>query len=248
MDYIALLVFVLGTFFGSFFNVVIYRLPIKKSIVVGSSSCPNCDTPIKPYDLIPVFSYMFLLGRCRHCKHKISIRYPLIELLTGVLYALVYVQFGFSTSFWIGIVLMSVLVIIAMIDIDTMEIYDTFHIIILVLAIINLFTSDLHPMNFIIGFFIISIPFFILAYLTGGIGGGDIKLIAVAGLLLGYGPTIVAFLIASISGGIFAVVLLLLKVETRKSLIAFGPFLCVGIAIAYLYGPQLIQWYIALIT
>lgn len=248
MDYIALLIFVLGTFFGSFFNVVIYRLPIKKSIVVGSSSCPNCETPIKPYDLIPVLSYILLLGRCRHCKHKISVRYPLIELLTGVLFALVYVQFGFSASFWIGIILMSVLVIIAMIDIDTMEINDRFHIIILALAIINLYLSDLHPMNFIIGFFIISIPFFILAYLTGGIGGGDIKLIAVAGLLLGYGPTLVAFLIASISGGIAAVIMLIMKTQTRKSLIAFGPFLCVGIAIAYLYGPQLIQWYITLIT
>lgn len=248
MDYITLLVFVLGTFFGSFFNVVIYRLPIKKSIVFGSSSCPNCNTPIKAYDLIPVLSYLLLQGHCRQCKHKISIRYPLVELLTGVLFSLVYLRFGISYSFWIGIILMSVLVIVAMIDLDTMEIFDRFHIIILGLAIINLFFSNQHPMNYIVGFFIISIPLFIIAYLTGGIGGGDIKLIAVSGLLLGYGSTLVAFLIASISGGIFAAILLLRKVETRKSLIAFGPFLCIGVAVAYLYGPWLIQWYLGLIT
>lgn len=248
MDYIALLVFVLGTFFGSFFNVVIYRLPIKKSIVYGSSSCPNCGNKIHPLDLIPVVSYVFLLGRCRHCKHRISLRYPMVELLTGILYALVYVQFGFTFQFWIGIVLMSVLVIVAMIDIDTMEIYDRFHIIILVLAIVNLFISDLHPMNYIIGFFIISVPFFIIALMTGGIGGGDIKLIAVSGLLLGYSSTLVAFLIGSISGGLVAIGLLITKSQTRKSLIAFGPFLCIGIAIAYLYGPQIIHWYLSIIT
>jgi leader peptidase (prepilin peptidase)/N-methyltransferase len=247
MDIIALLVFFLGTFFGSFFNVVIYRLPIKKSIVYGSSSCPSCDTPIKPYDLIPVFSYLFLRGKCRSCHHKISMRYPLIELLTGILYMLVYLQFGLTAQFGLGIVLMSVLIIVAMIDIDTMEIYDTFHIIILALGLINLFVSDVHFINYIIGFFIISIPFFIIAYFTGGMGGGDIKLIAVAGFLLGYPSTIVAFLIASISGGIVAVVLLLQKKETRKSMIAFGPFLCIGIALAYLYGPQLIDWYLTLI-
>lgn len=248
MDIITLLIFLVGTFFGSFFNVVIYRLPIKKSIVYGSSSCPFCDTAIKPYDLIPVFSYLFLRGKCRTCHSKISIRYPFIELLTGILYMLVYLQFGLSIQFGIGIVLMSVLVIVAMIDIDTMEIYDRFHIIILALGIINIFVSDTHYITYIIGFFIISVPFFILAYFSGGMGGGDIKLIAVAGLLLGYPSTLVAFLISSISGGIVAIILLLQKKETRKSMIAFGPFLCIGIAVAYLYGPQIINWYITLIT
>ncbi len=246
MDYIAIIIFVFGTFIGSFFNVVIYRLPLKKSIVYGSSSCPNCNTAIKPYDLIPVLSYFVLKGQCRNCQHKISIRYPLIEILTGTLYLLTYLQFRISPQFLIGILFISILIIIAMIDIDTMEIFDRFHIMILVLAIISIYFNGLSIPTHIIGFFIISVPFFFIAWLTGGIGGGDIKLIAVGGLLLGYPSTLVAFMIAALSGGIVAILLITLKQKSRKSLMAFGPYLCLGLTIAYIYGPQIISWYLNL--
>lgn len=112
------------------------------------------------------------------------------------------------------------------------------------LALINLFISPLPILDHFIGFFIISIPFYIIAYLTGGIGGGDIKLIAIAGLLLGYQATLVAFFIASILGGCMAIYLLLTKQKDRKSLIAFGPYLCIGIYFAYLYGNQIFTWYL----
>jgi len=242
----ALIIFIIGTFFGSFFNVVIYRLPIKKSIVYGSSSCTSCNTPIKPYDLIPVLSYLGLRGKCRHCGASISIRYPLIELLTGITYLLLYLQFDLTTSFFIGLPLVSLLIIIAMIDFDTMEIMDRFHIMILILALITIYFSDLSIYSHIAGFFIISVPLFIVALITGGLGGGDIKLIAVAGLLLGLSSTLVAFMIASITGGLIALYLLIFKKESRKAAIAFGPYLCIGIYVAYLYGPEIISWYVSL--
>jgi leader peptidase (prepilin peptidase)/N-methyltransferase len=140
--------------------------------------------------------------------------------------------------------LTSSLIIVGMIDIDTMEIYDRFQIFILILALANLFITPLPFLDHLMGFFIISVPFYIIAYITGGIGGGDIKLIAIAGLLLGYKATLVAFFIASIIGGSVAIYLLLTKQKDRKSLIAFGPYLCIGIYFAYLYGNELLSWYL----
>ena len=242
--YYLVLTFSFGAIMGSFFNVVIYRLPRNESIVYGSSHCPNCQKPIKAYDLIPILSYLVLKGKCRNCHQAISLRYPLIELLTAITYTLVYLVYGLSFATLIGLVLTSTMIIVAMIDIDTMEILDRFHIILLVLAIINLFITNLPLKDHIIGFFVISVPFLIIAYLTNGIGGGDIKLIAVAGLLLGYQSTLVAFFIASIIGGIVAVYLLATKQKDRKSLIAFGPYLCVGIYFAYIYGQSIFNWYL----
>jgi leader peptidase (prepilin peptidase) / N-methyltransferase len=219
--------FIFGSILGSFYNVVIYRLPRKESIVVGSSHCPNCNTNIKPYDLIPILSYFILGGKCRSCKQSYSFRYPLIEFITGCLFALTYLVYGFSWLTFIGIILASVLLIITMIDIDTMEIYDTFQVILFVLAILFITQSSLPLGDHLIGFFIISVPFYILALITGGMGGGDIKLIAMGGLYCLDGKQLlVAFFIASITGGLVAILLVLLKQQGRKSLIAFGPYLC----------------------
>ncbi len=240
-----ILLFIFGSILGSFYNVVIYRLPRKESIVFGSSHCPNCNTDIKPYDLIPILSYFILGGKCRNCKVPFSFRYPLIEFIAGGLFVLTYHVFGLTWSTLIGVVLASVLLIITMIDIDTMEIYDTFQVMLFVLALANITQSGLTLGDHLIGFFIISVPFFIIALITGGMGGGDIKLIAMGGLLLGWKATLVAFFIASISGGIVAILLVLLKHQGRKSLIAFGPYLCLGIYIAFLYGNQIFNWYLS---
>lgn len=244
--YQALLILILGAIFGSFYNVIIYRLPLKQSIVYGSSHCTNCQATIKPYDLIPIVSFLVLRGKCRNCKASISLRYPLIELITALSFYLVYHVTGLSYELIIGLVLASLLIIIAVIDIDTMEIYDRFHIFILILALINLFITPLPLFEHIIGFFIISLPFYIIAHVTGGIGGGDIKLIAVAGFLLGYKATLIAFFIGIVIGGIIAIYLLMTKQKERKSMIAFGPYLCIGIYFAYLYGNQIFNWYLGL--
>lgn len=245
---IPLIIFIYGAIFGSFFNVVIFRVPKKESIIHHSSHCPKCMETIKPYDLIPIVSYLILGGKCRNCKSPISKRYPIIESLTGISYVLVYLVFGLTYQTLIGIILASILIIITMIDIDTLEILDRFQIMLLVLALGNLFVTPLPFVDHLIGFFSISILFYIIAYISGGIGGGDIKLIAIAGLLLGYKATLVAFFIASILGGSVAIYLLATKQKERKSMIAFGPYLCIGIYFAYLYGNQIFSWYLSLFS
>jgi len=241
---IPIIIFIYGAIFGSFFNVVILRTPKHESLITQSSHCPKCQAPIKPYDLIPILSYFILGGKCRNCKTPISWRYPLIESITGITFVWVFLVYGFTPQTIIGILLTSILIIVTVIDIDTMEILDRFQILVFLLALIYLFISPLPLLEHLIGFFIISTPFFILATITGGIGGGDIKLIAMAGLLLGYKATLVAFFIASILGGLVAIYLLATKQKERKSLIAFGPYLCIGIFLAYLYGNQIFSWYI----
>jgi leader peptidase (prepilin peptidase) / N-methyltransferase len=240
-------VFALGAILGSFYNVVIYRLPRKLSISHGTSFCPQCKHRIMPLELIPIVSFLFLKGKCAHCHTPISIRYPLIEFITGVAFLLSYLRFGLSYSTLIAMALASICIIVTMIDIDTMEIYDRFNIMILVLALITiLWLSPLGLIDHFFGFFIISVPLYIIAIITNGIGGGDIKLIAVAGLLLGYQATLVAFFIGVILGGMVAVYLLVTKQTQMKSLIAFGPYLCIGIFIAFLYGLEIINWYLFL--
>ncbi len=243
-----ILTFIFGTIIGSFLNVVIYRLPKKIPFIRGTSYCPHCKTHIKPIDLIPIISYVFLKGKCRHCQQPISIRYPIIEALTGLLMMLVYLRYGLSLMSIIGLVLTALLIVITMIDIDTMEIYDRFHVMIIVLGVITMLISDLPILDHVIGFFIISVPFLIIAMITNGIGGGDIKLIAAAGLLLGYQSTLVAFIIASILGGFVAIMLVIFKLQHRKSLIAFGPYLCLGIYVAFLVGKPIFDWYISLLS
>lgn len=244
--YFTFVFFFLGTIFGSFLNVVIYRIPRNESIVHGRSHCPNCNHVLSPLELIPIISYLFLNAKCKECKTSISIRYPLIELLTGILFVISYNTFGISLQLILANALSLVLISITMIDIDTMEIKDRFQIILLLLAFINLFISPYPILDHLIGFFIISILFYIIAVLTDGMGGGDIKLIAIGGFLLGYKATLVAFFIASVTGSILALYLLIFKKSNRKAQIAFGPFLCIGIYIAYHFAEPIIQYYISL--
>lgn len=242
--YFIIVFFILGTILGSFLNVVIYRTPINESIVYGRSHCTKCNHTLSPCELIPVFSYLFLGGKCKVCKSPISMRYPLIELLTGLLFSVAYLTYGITFQLSIALILILLLIVITMIDIDTLEIYDRFQIMLLIVAIIQVFITKLPLLDHFIGFFIISIPFYIIAVLTDGIGGGDIKLIAIGGLLLGYKATLVAFFIAVILGSIFAIYLMIVKKSDRKTQIAFGPFLCVGILIAFLFSETIIQAYL----
>jgi leader peptidase (prepilin peptidase)/N-methyltransferase len=244
--YFSIITFLFGCIIGSFLNVCIYRIPHHESIVVGSSHCPTCSTPIKPYDLIPILSFVMLGGKCRTCKAKISYRYPLVELLTGCLFLGVFLIYGYTLTTLIGFVFSAVLVIIALIDMDTMEIPDVFHFIILGLAIISILIIKGNLLDHLIGGLIISLPFFLIAYLTQGLGGGDIKLVAVSGLLLGIQPVVVGSLIGIILGGIFASFLLIAKKKGAKAMMPFGPFLCIGLYIAFLFGTSIFQWYFSL--
>ncbi len=241
---IALFIFILGTIIGSFLNVLIYRIPLKLDFVKGHSFCPHCHHDLKALDLFPVFSYLFLGGKCRYCKVKISPRYPLIELLTGVLFTLTYLRFGNSLMSVIGCILACDLVVLSMIDHDTLEFDDGFSILILVLGAFALILDHSAPLLTLIGVLAISGPMLAIAYFTGGFGGADIKLMGAAGLLLGFPNIIVAFFIGVISGGIQAIVLLR-KGNDRKSMMPFGPHLALGIFVAYLYGSAILNWYLS---
>ncbi|MFI3177595.1 MAG: prepilin peptidase [Eubacteriales bacterium] len=238
--------FVLGCCFGSFLNVVIYRLPLHKSLVTGRSSCTSCGTQIKAYDLVPVLSYLFLRGKCRNCKAHISIRYVLVEVTMGLLcVGTVWMKgFTFLSACWC--IYGAILIVISLIDWDTMLIPDPLNVAILIGAIpICLLANDLTILERLIGFFIISIPLFLFTLvINGAFGGGDIKFMAVSGLLLGPYNIAVAFFIAVLFGGFYAIYLLFIRKVGRKGHMPFGPFLCFGCYMSLLFGEAIIKWYI----
>ncbi|HZK60914.1 MAG TPA: prepilin peptidase [Anaerovoracaceae bacterium] len=245
MILITAFVFTLGLLIGSFLNVCIYRIPENISVAKGFSFCPTCKNRIQPYDLIPVISYLFLKGSCRHCKSHISAKYPLVELLTGVLFILVYFQFGLTPYAGLTAILVSVLVAITFIDLKHQIIPDGLSLIIFASGIPAAFLSGLSPWEHVIGFFAVSVLLLIIAFLSnGGMGGGDIKLMAAAGLFLGWKLILLSLMIASIIGAIISIGLLVLKKADRKSMVPFGPFLSIGIIISVLYGNTLIMWYL----
>lgn len=236
--------FVFGTVFGSFYGVIIDRLPTHRNIATGRSECDHCHTVLKPIDLVPILSFILQRGRCRYCKTKLSYRYLILELLTGGLFYLNVVHFGPSMRAIFACILVSILIIVSYIDIDTMIINDRFHLLIIILASIEIILFKKSLLEMIVGALIVSLPLLVVAIITQGIGGGDIKLMAAAGLLLGPYSTVVAFIIGTLIGGVFGIGALLNKSKNRKSEIPFGPYLCIGIYCAYLYGPTLIDFYI----
>lgn len=255
---IAVLVFtfLLGMILGSFVNVCIYRIPKKISIVTPPSSCTNCGYKIKWYDNIPVLSYLILGGKCRKCGEPISIQYPLVEMFTGFIIALMFITLGLTIDMLFLSILVVILIVIAGIDIKTMLIPNGTVIALLVLGLLYSGFRLIFPgatafpikwFDPLIGFFIASLPLLLLAVLSkGGMGGGDIKLMAVAGVFLGWKGALVAMVVGSIVGAIVSLLLIALGKKSRKDLIPFGPFLCIGILFAALFTQGLISWYLGL--
>jgi len=244
----ASLLFIFGSIIGSFLNVVIFRLPKHESIVFGPSHCMECNEKIKPFDLVPILSYLLLGGKCHHCHTKISIRYPLIELINGLIYVWIFLVNGMNLDSFLLMAFASTLLVITMIDYDTMDIYDGTLIVILIFGILRLATNfDSFP-SAITGGLIVSIPLYLIAVLTQGIGGGDVKLMAVAGFFLGIKATLVGTFIGILTGGIWGIVLLSIFKKEGKAMIPFGPFLCFGMLIASLYGNQIANWYLSFLV
>ena len=241
-------VFITGCCIGSFLNVLIYRIPKQIPFWSGRSFCPSCRTTIKPYDLIPILSYLFLLGRCRNCRSRISCRYPIIEILTGVIAMLVFENSGFTVLSLIYFIFSAILIVIAFIDIDTMTIPNGLILsLIIPTAAILFFTEHPDIISRIIGFFIISVLLYLINFLIpNGFGGGDIKLIAVCGFMLGWQNVLVAFIIGLIVGGIHGAILLIKNIKNSHRHIAFGQYLCIGAFIALLYGKNIINAYVGL--
>ncbi len=238
-------IFSFGITIGSFLNVCIYRLPKDESIISKPSHCMNCNNKIKPYDLIPIFSWIILKGKCRYCKQKIPFRYPLVELLNGLMYIISFICFGLTIKAVIMCVLYSLLIVVAFMDWDTMEINVGVIVFIALLSIPSyLLTTDATLIERLIGMIIISIPFLIICLITNGIGLGDVLLMGAAGLVLGYKVTLasafIGIIIASIAGVTY-------KIITKSSKFAFGPYLAIAIAISTFYGDSLVNWYLKLL-
>jgi Type II secretory pathway, prepilin signal peptidase PulO and related peptidases len=238
------IVFLYGIVIGSFLNVCILRIPAGESIVTGRSHCDNCKTKIKWYDLIPVLSYFLLRGKCRNCKAKISIQYPMIEALNGILYVLVFYCKGVCILSAVYCLAISALLVLSMIDLRTHTIPFGINLFIFFLGVIRLLLDYQHFSVYLIGFFAVS-GFLYLIYLVTrgkGMGGGDIKLMAAVGLLLGWKLIMLAFFLGCILASIIHPIRM--KVKKQGKVLAFGPYLSAGIIIAVLYGDKLIEWYL----
>lgn len=250
--------FILGCIIGSFLNVVIYRLPNKISIVTPRSHCPKCKHQLKWHENIPLFSYLFLKGKCSNCKTKISPRYFLIELVTGLLFALIVYFLGINFTSIIYIILGCVFICIFFIDIDYYIIPDTMILIIMALGLISLITdlfidvSSLEVLDRIFGFVAFGGVFLLIAIIgekalkREALGGGDIKLVAACGLLIGW-----KLMILGVFGGALIALLveipnILLKRREREAEIPFGPYLVLGIYLSTLFGNIFLEWYFGL--
>lgn len=239
-----ILAFIYGAVIGSFLNVCIYRIPIKESIVTSRSHCMKCNNKIKWYDLVPLVSYIVLRGKCRYCLEKISIQYPLIELLNGCGYVLIIYYKGINLQSILFCLTFSVLIVISIIDIKTFEIPLELNLTLFVIGVVMALYNYKDIANHIIGFFVVSAFLYVLFVLTKGrgMGGGDIKLMAAAGLILGWKPIILALVLACIIGSLIHLSLMFFLKKER--VLAFGPYLATGIVIAIIYGEDLIKMYI----
>ena len=248
MEYIILyiMIFLIGISIGSFLNVCIYRIPKKEDIVFERSHCMSCGNVLKWYELIPLFSFLVQGGKCRNCKTKLSAQYPLIELLNGLIYVWIFMAKGFQPESILFCICASVLIVISVIDWRTYEIPFGCNIIIGILGIVRVFLNLAHWYDYVIGFFAVSGLFLIIYWITKGrgIGGGDIKLMAAAGLLLGWQNILLSLMIGSIAGSVIH--LALMKIQGKDRVLAFGPYLAFGIFISMLYGNDIITWYLGM--
>ncbi len=247
----AVLLFLIGACIFSFLTVVTDRLPKGENLVRGRSHCDHCGKTLSPAELIPVVSYLALGGKCKACGTRIPLRCLISEILGGALFLLTVHRFGTESGLLTlqGAVIFAfccILYVIAVIDYDTQTIYDRFHVLILLLAVAEIFLVPSHSIrDRLIGAVIISVPMLILALLIpGAFGGGDIKLMAVSGLFLGTAATVVAMFLGVVLGGSYGAVMLKTEKLGKKDKFAFGPYLAVGLGIAAFWGDQIAAWYL----
>lgn len=240
--------FIVGICVASFVNVVVYRVPIGISVAKGRSFCPKCNHSLHALDLIPIVGYLLLGRKCRYCKEPISIRYPLVELIGGLLSVLCLYRYGFDMMTIYSFLVIIILLCITLIDIDTMTIPNGLLLwLCVIIGMLCIAYPDLSLMDRMIGFFVVSAPMFALDLIIPDcFGGGDIKLMAVSGILLGWVNTLLAMFIGVILGGLVAIYLLLSKKVARQMHIAFGPYLAIGIACSLLYGQSILDAYFSL--
>jgi leader peptidase (prepilin peptidase) / N-methyltransferase len=245
--------FILGAVVGSFLNVCICRMPRDESVVSPPSHCPGCGYRIRWYDNIPLVSYLLLRGRCRGCRDKISPRYPLVELLNALLSLALFLRFGPTLAFAVLFLFCSALVVITFIDLEHQIIPDEISLPGIVLGFIFSFFLRGHGwLNSLLGILLGGGSLLLVAYgyqlLTGkeGMGGGDIKLLAMMGAFLGWKSIPFIIFVSSLAGSVIGVSLMLIQKKDSKLAIPFGPYLALGALLYVFYGPRLINWYLTL--
>lgn len=250
---IYLFVFIFGLLAGSFLNVCIYRIPKEMSIVFPGSHCTSCGTRLKAYELVPVFSYLFLGGKCRTCGEKISVRYPLVELATALLFTYQFYLIGPNPAFLFFGAMTLILIVMTMIDYDHQIIPDGLTLMLGILGIAYLALIRFPESGFntilpsALGFLLGGGLFLLIAVVSnGGMGGGDIKLMAVLGLWFGWKHLLLLMMLSFVSGAIISVLLLAFRIKGRKEAIPFGPFIALAAYLTSLYGNELINWYLNL--
>jgi leader peptidase (prepilin peptidase)/N-methyltransferase len=245
------LIFILGLIVGSFSNVCIYRIPRNESILYPASHCTKCHTTIKPIDNIPLLSYILLKGRCRNCKSKISIQYPVVEFLTGFIYLIIYLIYGLSIQTLIYIILSSALIIIAFIDLNEQIVPDVISLPGIVIGfIISFFVPYISFINSALGI-VVGGGIILVIGLAGSIifkkeamGGGDVKLAAMIGAFLGWRYSIISLFLGFFLGAIVGIILILSKIKSREDVVPFGPFIVMGSLITLLWGEKILSWYL----
>ncbi|PYZ93632.1 prepilin peptidase [Salipaludibacillus keqinensis] len=238
--------FLVGAVLGSFYNVVGLRVPKGMSIVKPRSHCPNCGNTLTWMELIPVISYIIQKGRCRNCKISFSARYPFFEFMTACLFTISPWMVGWSKELLVALVFISLLVIITVSDLETMLIPDKVLLFFLVLIVILRVVEPLSPWwDSLVGAGFGFVLFLLLAIVSkGGMGGGDIKLMGVIGLVLGFQGVLLTVFLSSFIGAVFGVVAIAMKKAKRKNPIPFGPFIAMGALISYFYHEEIFHWYI----
>lgn len=245
-------IFLFGLCIGSFLNVCIYRIPARKSIVFPPSQCPKCGASIRFYDNIPVIGWLLLQGRCRDCGDRISWRYPVVELLTGGFCLAIAIRFGLVLPAIVYFVFTATLIVVTFIDIDHRIIPDRITLPGIPLAFAATFllpemTWQASLIGLLAGGGSLLLVAVVYSVLTGkeGMGGGDIKLLAMIGTLCGWPGVLFTVFFASLLGSVIGIIAMRGSGRQMKQAIPFGPFLSAG-AIGYLfYGPEVIRWYLS---
>ncbi len=245
-----MLSFILGLIFGSFANVLIWRLPRNESPIFGRSKCPKCGKKIPWYQNIPLISYIFLLGKCSFCKKPISPQYFIVELVTGFIFIYLFLRFGFKLSFLLYGLFLWILFTASIIDIHHRIIPDELSISGLIIGLgASFILVEIEPLDSLLGILVGGGIFFFIAYAyekithREGLGGGDVKLLAMIGAWLGVKSILIVIILSTALGSLVGLLIMFLKKKDFKTAIPFGPFLAIGAALYFIYEKKLLGFF-----
>jgi len=244
---------IFGAMVGSFLNVCIFRLPNEESIIWPGSHCPHCEKPIRFYDNIPLISFLVLKGKCRDCRAPISLQYPFVEGITALSSLFLVIKFGPSLSYLVYFTFVSALIVITVIDLYHQIIPDVISLPgIGVGLLVSLIIPQITFSNSLIGVLLGGGSLFLVATLyqwlfkREGMGGGDVKLLAMIGAFLGWKAVLLTILLSSLIGSVTGILMMVVKGKDFKYAIPFGPFLSLGAVISLFYGEEIVRWYLYL--